>query len=344
LQEGLALSRLGKKEEAAAVFEGLKAGGLPEDLARVLHYELAWCYRALGQPERASSAYEDLLRLPPPGGPEVSGDPDLAAAGRLELAELHFDAGRVARAQELLEPLAGADGPLRERALYRLAWCQHRAADLGAMKKSLGALEAGFASSPRTSEIALALASALVEAKDFKAAAEIFARITERSPEPPEAELARVCLAECRNEEHEFAAAQTAAGAFLERYPESQLRARAHFARGWAREALGEVDSAIADYKQAIGTGAAVSARAQFQIGQCLASQKKYQDAVVEFLQVPARYSYVEWSSRALLQIAGCFEALDDLDRARKYYEEVLKTYADRDEARLARQRLAEIP
>ena len=48
--------------------------------------------------------------------------------------------------------------------------------------------------------------------------------------------------------------------------------------------------------------------------------------------------------SRSLLQIAGCFTLLEKYEEARKYYGEVISEFRDRDEAKLAREKLARLP
>ena len=159
-----------------------------------------------------------------------------------------------------------------------------------------------------------------------------------------QADLAHVSYAECLNEQQNFADARRELRGFLEQHPRSAYTVRVHFAQGWAAENLGTLDEAIEHYKKATGDGTVVSAKAQFQIGQCLAAKKEHKDAIVEFLQIPSRYGYPEWSSRALLQVAGCFEALEEYQQSRKYYGEVIQRYPKRDEARLARERIGKLP
>jgi TolA-binding protein len=90
-------------------------------------------------------------------------------------------------------------------------------------------------------------------------------------------------------------------------------------------------------------TNTPTAARAQFQLGQCLVAVQDYRKAILELLQVAAKYAYPEWTSKAILQVAGCFEAMEDLENAKKYYREVVKDFPDRAEAKLARERLSQL-
>jgi tetratricopeptide (TPR) repeat protein len=347
LEEGIALAREKRPEEALEVFATLRAERLSPDLAALFVYETAWCHRLKGDVEKAAAAYRELIVLPPGSGAQVS---ELAGSARLELAELEFDRERYRPAIELLGPLAS--GPpaaeqggagLYERALYRLAWCHYRLGEPKPLETAFESLQRHHPSSELLPEIALIVARSHLEQKDAAKAGRIFRLILEQKPEPKEAELALVSYAECLNEERRFEEARDALLRFLEKHPSSAHAVRAHFGLGWARENLGRLDEAVESYRLAAAGASVTSARAQFQIGQCLAAAEKYEDAVFEFLQVPARYGFREWSARALLQAGGCFEALDSPERARKHYQEVLDEHPASEEAALAKERLAQL-
>ena len=132
--------------------------------------------------------------------------------------------------------------------------------------------------------------------------------------------------------------------AFLSAFPESATKYRARFGLAWIDESQGRLDQAVTRYREvARETATPTGARAQFQIGQCLAAKKDWRNAIAEFLQVPASYGHAEWTSKALLQTAGCFEALEDAENALRYYKEVIETHPDRDEAKLARERVSKL-
>ena len=349
LQEAVALARQGQRAQAIGLLEGLRSTSLPPRQKVLLLYELAWCHRDTGDPAQARSTYREILRVPgddpgplAPGGGGGDGD-DLRSAARLELAELELEAGEVRSAKELLAPLATMPGETGEKALYRLSWCHYRERDIDALAAAGRSLEERHPSSPRVHEASILLARLLVETKRFGEAAKIFERIATSRAGTDEGDLALVSWGESLNEERKFADSRRTLELHLRRYPESPYAERARFALGWAAESQGDIDDALGHYKEATAGASAVSARAQFQIGQCLAAKKRYEDAIVEFLQVTTRYGFPEWSSRAVLQVAGCFEALDRPDRAREYYSEVIRDYPARDEARLAKQRLEKI-
>lgn len=334
LREAQALAKAGKHAEALSILEKLRdSGGGGNALPAVL-YEIAWCHRALGDLGRARESYRRILESPSPG--------ELGSATRLELAELEFDRGAYAEAKALLSPLAGASP--NEKALYRLAWCSYQLgehADAIACEK---AFSEAFPESEFRDELALVAARSHLALGRAGEAEAIFRRVASGPADREESKLAAVSLGECLLESRKFREAAEAFREFLARNPEGGLAYRARFGLAFARENLGDGEDAIRLYRRVVEeTDTAFAARAQFQIGQCLAARERYEDAIVEFLQVPARFGYREWTSRALLQVAGCFEALGDREKARKYYREVIESHPDRDEAALARERLARL-
>lgn len=273
----------------------------------------------------------------------------------LELrAEALFFAGEYARATtayrehlaalKLLEPLAKIDSPLQVEALYRLSWCYHKMEDAAGTVRAYEAFTRAAPESDLAAELAYLAAKAHLRQGNAARAGELFGLIRTRFPESREAELALLGRAECLGEEEDFEGAKREFEEFLRLYPSSAAAYRAHFGLGWAEEHLGRLPAAKEHYRRVPGaTTTPTAARAQFQLGQCYAAEKDYARAIVELLQVPARYTYEEWSAKALLQAAGCFEALGDLPQARKHYEEVMAKFSGRGEADLARERLGRL-
>lgn len=336
LEEAIALAKEKKSAAALTILDRLLAEKPAAATAGPILYEQAWCHRDLGDLSKARQAYEALLAL------EAS--PELLETSTLELGELEFEAKDFTRARQLLEPLSARPGPRREKATYRLIWTLQMLEDAAGVVKNEAAFSKLFPQSELTAELGLLAAKAHLSQGDNARAAKVYQSIVETRPEAPEAEIALVGLGECLAEDRKFEEARSRSQAFLERYPGSQQGYRARFVTAWALENLGKPTEALPIYRAVVKeTRTALGARAQFQAGQCLVAQKDFKGAVVEFLQVPATFSYPEWNARALLQIAGSFEALEDFENAHKYYTEVKETYPERDEAQVATERLKKI-
>jgi len=337
LEEAIAFSREGKDTEALARLEKLRVGELPAELAVRAWYEKAWTLRRLDRPDDAIGSYRKLLALGAGG--------ELVATATLELAELEFDRENYDEARRLLTPLVTAKSAVREQALYQLCWCSYRLDDEKNLEASFGSLLADYPSSEHVVQIALLSARKLLDRRRFDDAAERFRIILDIDPPPQEAEQALVGHAECLNETRRFEDAIRELDAFRKAYPKSRYATRARFALGWANENLARLDAAQEHYRVAAKDRTPTAARAQFQLGQCQVARKKHEDAIIEFLHVTGRFgNYPQWSSRALLQVAGCLTLLEKYDKAREYYREVVERFDGRDEARLAKEKLARLP
>ena len=85
------------------------------------------------------------------------------------------------------------------------------------------------------------------------------------------------------------------------------------------------------------------AARAQFQIGECLFAENKFDDAARELIKVDILYAYPEWSAAALYEAGRCFEELSNPVDARRQFEKVVEHHQGTEWADLASGRLAEM-
>ena len=87
-----------------------------------------------------------------------------------------------------------------------------------------------------------------------------------------------------------------------------------------------------------------VGAQAQFLIGETLAKQEKYKDAITAFLRVKYVYpSAKEWVARAYLRMGECYERIADRGKAREAYQTVLKLHKEDEFGREASKRMKEL-
>ena len=87
-------------------------------------------------------------------------------------------------------------------------------------------------------------------------------------------------------------------------------------------------DEARAAYRRAIGDRSdETAAQSQFMIGETYFHQKRYQEALREFLKVEILYAFPEWRSGALLESAKCHENLHEWSRAAETYSRILEKY-----------------
>ncbi len=122
---------------------------------------------------------------------------------------------------------------------------------------------------------------------------------------------------------------QATAKLFLSTYAKHKLTLRGHFTLGWAMENQKQYPKAIESYRTvtAGGKNNALAARAQFQIGECFFASNKLDEAVKELVRVESKYSFPEWSAKAILELGRVREAQDMEEEAMARYKEVITRF-----------------
>jgi tol-pal system protein YbgF len=87
-----------------------------------------------------------------------------------------------------------------------------------------------------------------------------------------------------------------------------------------------------------------VSDNAQYWIGECAYATGDFAGAIAEFEKVPQQHPKGDKVPAALLKTGISYGRLKNMDEAKRYYQRVIQKYPKSDEARLARERLAQKP
>ncbi|MCO6436700.1 MAG: tetratricopeptide repeat protein [Phycisphaerae bacterium] len=341
----IALSRLDRYDAAlAAISETEKehADRLDPATRRALRYEKAWCLRRSGRTDEAESTYRALLA--------TDGDGPQANHARLALAAMLMDRKEFASARQLLGELdqrikGNADDGLREQVLYRLGVCDH---ELDRHEEARSQLTTFVGRYPRSAMLAPALyllGASAAQLNNHEEAVRAWRRVVDEFPDHELAATSQLRAAESLLALQRWAAAEQGFSVFLDRHPGHAQQFQAQFGLGWARENQQRYDDAIKAYSAVIQNHQGpTSARAQFQVGECLFAQKKYEDAIKELLKVDILYAYAEWSAAALYEAGRCFELLGRSAEARGQFQAVTERFADTKWSNLARERLEAKP
>ncbi|HZL37968.1 MAG TPA: tetratricopeptide repeat protein [Tepidisphaeraceae bacterium] len=342
-QEALALKQAGKTDEALDAIQAF-ARLHPDDASRAnalagsALYDLAWSQRDKDKNIPAAiQTYRKLLKLQPDG--------KLAPAARTELGQLLYDDKKYADAAGVLEVVTAdksADPKTASAALYTLGWCYEK---LGKPDKAAPAF-ISFASAhgddPQlTPSALLAAAGASAEQEKFDQAEKSLAQLLAKFPEYKDAPVALLKLGEAQAQQQEFDPSRKSYDTFIQKYPKSEFAYRADFGAGWALENLKKYDEARTAYKKVIAaSNGEYAARAQFQIGETLLAEQKFEPAIKELLAVEDVYGYPKWSATADFEAGRAFEQLKQPEQAKRQYAQILAKYKDAPEAAAARERL----
>ena len=310
---------------------------LGETTASSVLYERARALRALELNEEASEALKLLLERVPEG--------PLVANARLELASLAMDDSRYddagALCAAILRDTSGMSETLVEQAIYRMGVCARELGDHQAAATILSELARRTPSDALSASAALMSGESLTEIGSLRKAAEML-EIAANTGTGETSAVALLRLGEAQVGLQDWPRAQSTYERFLSEHSADPRAYLALFGKAWALESQGRHDAAIEGYRAVVAShDGETAARAQFQIGECLYAQKKYEDAVRELLRVDLVYTYPQWSAGALYEAGRCFEELDRDSDAIAQYERVVDRFADTQWAEMAHRRLS---
>ncbi len=341
-QLAIACARRDDPAGALKVMKGMSAahrGALDAETRASLTYEQAWCLRALDRPEEAIAAYTTLLR--------ESGATELARHGMLELAELEAGAGRRDQAERHLAQLLEIDDApetLRSQAMYRFGVCAYEGGRHREAADRLAGFLAAYPQSPLAASAHLLAGESFFRTGAHQRAAQHLARVAAGDPASPSCGPALLRLGECHAALQDWRESERAFALYLERFGSTDLAYQAQFGVGWAQENQGNRDAAVVSYRKVVEShDGPTAARAQFQIGECLYADKRYEDAARELLKVDILYGYPQWSGAALYEAARCFRELGDPVQARTLFEQVTREHGNTQWSALAADRLKEM-
>ncbi len=332
----VALARQKVWNEAATHLRALiDSPSLPGELADRALYELAWCEKGLDRKPAAVACYRRLLDTHPESA--------LAEKARTEMTELTFDAKEydsvIAELRASLETLK--DDRVREQSLYRLGTAYFGKNDLVGCATTFEALAAAYPKSPLRGSALFQAGECRMRLKETPAARDHF-RAATGADDAKVRESAYLRLGETEGLLDRWRESGDAYGELLRLYPNSKWANRARFGLAWALERQGEYRRALAEYAKLVAAGGKdeLSAKSQFQVGECLFALKEYDKAVLEFVRIPVTYRHEDWSAKATLEMGRALEAKGDRDKALAQFREVLQKYPNHDAAAVARERM----
>jgi TolA-binding protein len=339
-----AINRQGRHAEAVEQLDAINEGGIDAETRAAAHYERALALRSMGRETEATAAMGQVLN---------DGATRLEAYAALELSQAKSKAGRHEEAVALLARCVEAAERLKkeERKVIGERAAYQRAASLLQLElpaetvAELGDYEERYPKSPLLRSVQLLRGEALLSSGQTKGAVEHLRRAAApvSAGEPTAvrgAALLRLGAALAMGQD--WAGSDETFTAYLDDFGKSDLWFQARFGQGWARENQGRHESAMEAYRDVVERHkGATAARAQFQIGECLFAQKKYEQAAAELLKADVLFAYPEWSAAALYEAGRCLAEMGRKEDAAKQLDELSKRFPDSQWAKMAKERAA---
>lgn len=294
-----------------------------------VQYELAWASRRDGDEEAALAAFAEVAK---------SRDADLAGEALLHMGTAALEAERVEAGRAHLRSV---EGRFRARALYRIGFSYLQEEEYAPAEQAFAAIETMGDGEPLYLEAVFLVGECQLNRDQHADAAPRFALLLERDPDHDRAATSRLKLGECAVVLGRPDDAVIQLEAFLHGGPPEPEQARANLWLGKARMARGEHERAQeALHKVTELSDGELAAEAQYRIGESRRLDGELQDAADAFVVLSILYAHDKWVCKGLLAAGQCFEQLEEPDKAKRFYQELLTRFPNAQESREAKARL----
>ncbi len=342
----IAISRQDRAADALKEIAKLESAGdvarLPAPLREGVRYEKAWALRSLKKNAEAAETYREMVADRESGSLRLTAMLELA---ELEAGEKQFESA--AKTLQGLQDLLSSQPEqkeLAEQCLYRLAVCKFELEQFAPAAELFERFNRDFSQSKLLASSLFYAGEANFRTGKVDRASKLLTTVVDEYSTEEFAAPSMLRLGECHATLQKWALSEEVFQRYLERFPDAEQWYQAQFGIGWSRENQKRYDEAIGAYEKVTARHQGpTAARAQFQIGQCLFAQKKFEPATRELLKVDILYSYPEWSAAALYEAGRCFSQMNDPVKARDQFNTVVRKFKETKWAEMAGKQLAEL-
>ena len=338
---GISLARQSQWDSAAVQFSSLIENYPSSDFTDRALYELAWCNRSSEKIEEAVELYQTLLKEHPKSS--------LVAKVQSELAEMNLKGGNIEEViDQLTEALEGVkDEKLRADIRYQLASAHLKAADYKIAAVQFEEMLKDYPESKLLDRILFNAGECRLKLGEMEPASIHFTAASgvEGSPDAL-SESVMMRLGETQSATGKHSEAKITYAGFLERFKESRWRRNASFGLAYATDLSGNSADAIPLYKALVSSDNVDlwTVRSRYQVGLCYMNLKKYEEALVEFVNLEINYpQYPNWQAKSVLGVGRILLEQKKTDQAIERFKEVLNRYKDEEAISLAQNYLEKI-
>jgi TolA-binding protein len=349
LLSGLCLAGEKKPAQAAAAFARLLEEQPTFAAADRVYYELGVAQSLAGKTGESAATFAELVKRFPKSG--------YAADAWMEVGESRFAKGEWAPAAEAYENAIAAAGSaadkrvLLEQARHKLGWTFVMRKEHARAAEAFAAQLAAAPDGPLAADAQTMRGESLLALDKPAEAAAAFAAAVARADKLSSADMraaAFVRAAEAAARARKWDESLAFAERFLTKDAGSPRAAEARYAAAWAKQNLGRLDEALADYRAiADASRTDLAARARLMEGEVLFEKAQHKDAVKSFFKVAYGFgeekappAFHPWQAQATFEAARCFEVLGKPDQARTLYAELVTRYPQSQHVAAAKKRL----
>ncbi len=216
-----------------------------------------------------------------------------------------------------------------DRISYGLALSYLKSGDTGQALKELSSLVENSKDDSLKVSALTEIAGLSLESGESKKAIGIYEGILRDYPDSPAIEAITFYLGTAYYEQGDFLNSYMRLRNLVSRYPQSPYKARTLNLQGLGLKSLGRFQDAYEIFKQAAkldAQDAKLSARAEFEMADCLYSLGRIEEALSRLEYLRSKYSSSEVSSAVLWRLAEHYFRENKLDLSRRYLLDIIQS------------------
>ena len=235
------------------------------------------------------------------------------------------------------------EAELREKLQYKLAEVQSRRKQYDQAVATLQAQLRDFPAGSLTGPGRYLLAECLFRQNKFDEALPLFTRLIDDKVAKYGA-LALYRAGTCTGHQKKWPDSQKFYETLLHDYPHFEQVQEARYGLAVALQNQGKRDAARTLQEQvAREAEGETAAKARFMLGEIAFAERKFEDAIEQYLRVTSGYPYKQWQGLAQFEIGRCFVSLGRRQKALEAFQTVVDKYPDHSRAQDAARMLAEL-
>jgi len=332
----VALCQIGLKKHGDAVdtLQGLLNDTPDDEPADRIYYELAYAQKELQQNQQATATFQQLVDKYP--------DSEFVAEAWYNIGRSYRDAEQWKQAGDAYS--AGAKTAKtpkwREALQYELGYVRYRTEKYKEAADTFVSMLKEFPEGAHAVGATHLAGECLFKQGEWSKALPYFEQSIEHKDERYLARsLYRAGASAARLKQ--WSTSQKHYEALLKRFPKFDQRIDARYGLGLALQMQEKLDDAREQYKQVLtatkGKNTKTRAQAQFMLGECDFREKKYEDAIVRYVEATI-YPDKDLQAQCHYESGRCFIELKRYDEALESLKTVVEKYPDSTEAKRASQ------
>ena len=238
---------------------------------------------------------------------------------------------------------AAKEADLKEKLQYKLGDMRFRQENFAEASKVLLAQVNEHANGELAGPARYLAAESLLRLEDYQQAKPLFEQVINAKVEQYMAE-ALFGAGKCAAATNDWPGSQKHFSALVSNHADFPLIHEARYGHAVALHKQNRLDEALPLYEQVTNeTETEVAAKARFMVGEIAFAQKKFEDAIVNYLEVAVGYPYKEWQAMAQYETGRCFIELGDKAKAIAALKIVVDKHPDHPQAENAKRLIEEL-